>query len=136
MAQCLLAKMLDDEGMYDIVVDSSATSTEELGHSIHPGARNELARHGIPLIPHRAVQLRKNDLERYDVFIGMDERNLMNMKRILGRDAEIKCFKLLDFSDFPGDIADPWYSGDFTETWNDISEGCRAIVKYLKASAG
>jgi len=132
MAECVLAHLLKEAGLDGIAVASSATSTEELGNPIHPGALAELRRHGVPIRSHRAVQLRRDDLAGYDLFLGMDSRNLVNMRRILGEESCPRCFRLLDFSGRARDIADPWYSGDFRETWDDILEGCQAIVAELR----
>ena len=133
MAQCLLVHILSQSGRNDVCVESAATSTEELGNTMHPGALAELRRHGIPIIPHRAVQLRRADASKYDIFIGMDMRNVWNMQRILGREAEDKCFRLLELCGVDRDIADPWYSGDFTSTWNDIEAGCTFLAEKLQS---
>ena len=92
----------------------------------------ELRRHGIPIIPHQAVQLRRGDASKYDIFIGMDMRNVWNMQRILGREAEDKCFRLLELCGMDRDIADPWYSDDFTSTWIDIEAGCAFLAEKLQ----
>ena len=90
-----------------------------------------LKRFGIPMRPHTAVQLTVRDAEKYDLFIGMDEMNLRSMRRILGKDADGRIFNLLDFSDNPRDISDPWYTGDFETTYADILEGCQALLKVI-----
>ena len=131
MAECLLAYFLHQAGRDDIVVASSATSTEELGNPIHPGAQAELRRHSVPIIPHRAVRLSRLDLDKYDIFIGMDAINVLNMQRILGPGSEDRCFRLLDLSGGNRDISDPWYTGNFTDTWNDIEEGCSFLASVL-----
>ena len=131
MAQCLLAYFLRQAGRNDIVVASAATSTEELGNPIHPGAQAELQRHSVPIIPHRAVRLSSFDLGKYDIFIGMDAVNVLNMRRILGAASEDKCHRLLDLSGGNRDISDPWYTGDFTAAWNDIEEGCSFLASVL-----
>ena len=131
MAQCLLLHLLNKAGRHDVLVSSAATSTEELGNPIHPGAMAELRRHSVPIIQHRAVQLSRLDLDRYDIFIGMDAVNVLGMRRILGPSSADKCFRLLDLSGGNRDISDPWYTGDFTATWNDIEEGCRFLAGVL-----
>ena len=124
--------LLEERGL-DVLVASSATSTEEIGNPIYPPALSELRRHGVPIIPHRAVQLRRSDASKYDLFLGADSVNIRNMLRILGSEAEGRCFRLLDFSDNPRDIADPWYTGGFDETWRDVLEGCQILLQRLGA---
>lgn len=111
---------------------SAATSREEIGNPVHPGTRNKLREMGIPVGDHRAVQLTKSDYDRYDYLIGMDDWNLRNMARILGGDPDHKCYKLLDFTDRGGDIADPWYTGNFDLTYDDIDAGCDGLLRYLQ----
>ena len=113
-------------------IASAATSREEIGNSPHYGTVNKLRSVGIPVIPHRAVQMTKADYQKYDYLIGMDGMNIRNMMRILGSDTEQKVYKLLDFSDHPRDIADPWYTGNFDITYDDIVEGCEAFLSWLK----
>ena len=86
---------------------------------------------GIPVLPHRAVQMTKKDYREYDYLIGMDEANIRNMMRIAGGDPEGKIHMLLDYSDSPRAIADPWYTGNFDETFDDVMEGCQAFLSYL-----
>ena len=90
---------------------------------------------GIPVVPHRAVQMTKEDYEEYDYLIGMDTYNIRNMQRIAGGDSEGKIYKLLSFAGSGRDIADPWYTGNFDETYNDVMEGCMALLKYIDSSA-
>ena len=116
-------------------VASAATSSEEIwrgvGNPVYPPAREELARHGISCEGKRAVQLTKADYDRYDYLIGMEQVNIRNMMRILGADPEHKVSRLLDFTDRPGDISDPWYSGDFVTTYRDIERGIEGFLKKL-----
>lgn len=112
---------------------SAATSTEELGNPVHPGTRRRLAREGISTDGKTAVQLSRRDYRRYDYLIGMEERNLRGMLRILGGDPEGKVRRLLDFTDSPRDIADPWYTGDFDRTYDDVLAGCRGLLEHLLA---
>lgn len=111
---------------------SAATSREEIGNPPHYGTVGKLRSLGIPLVPHRAVQMTKGDYEKYDYLIGMDQMNIRNMMRILGSDPEHKVYKLLDFGNRPRDIADPWYTGNFDVTYDDILEGCEALLVYLE----
>ena len=109
-------------------IASAATSTEEIGNPIYPPARRKLAEHGIGCAGKAARQLRREDYDRFDLLIGMDGANLRNMRRICGGDPEGKLRLLLDFTDKPTDIADPWYTGDFETTYRDISLGCTAFL--------
>lgn len=112
-------------------IASSATSTEEIGNSVHYGTKNKLKEVGISTEGKRAVQLNKKDYENYDYFLGMDQRNISNMLRILGTDSGNKVFRLMDFAQYPRDIADPWYTGDFEQTYRDVLEGCQAFLEFL-----
>lgn len=116
-------------------IASAATSREEIGNGPHYGTVAKLCAVGIPVIPHRAVQMTREDYRKYDYLIGMDQMNIRNMQRIAGGDPEHKIFKLLDFGKFPRDIADPWYTGNFDETYDDILEGCEALLHYLSKNA-
>jgi protein-tyrosine-phosphatase len=130
MAQCVLNDMVQKKNLEDeFVIESSATSTEEIGNPIHRGTVNKLNEVGIKVLNHRAVQLKKSDLEKYDYFIAMDKANVRNMKRILGDGANIHL--LLEYADFDRDIADPWYTGDFDRTYEDIVLGLEGFLKHL-----
>ncbi len=116
----------------EFYVDSAATSTEELGNGVHPGTRRRLARAGIPCGEHRARQLRTEEYGQFDLLIGMDGANLRNMHRMLGGDPEGKIHLLLDYADRPGQaIADPWYTGNFDETFDDVLAGCKGLLEQL-----
>ena len=115
-------------------INSSATSREEIGNGVHYGTRHKLAQVGIPCEDHRAVQLTRKDYDTYDYIIGMDAWNLRGINRIVGSDPENKVHLLLDFSKNPRDIADPWYTGNFDRTYEDIVEGCNAFYDYLLTS--
>lgn len=135
MAEFILKDMVKRRGVADeFVIASSATSTEEIwgetGNPVYPPAKAELAKHGISCEGKRAVQLRKSDYEKYDLFIGMDSMNIRNMHRILGGDHDEKIRKLKDYTG-GGDVADPWYSGRFDITWRDIYDGCEALLESL-----
>ncbi len=134
MAEFIMKDLVRKAGLEDrFQIDSAATSTEEIlngvGNPVYPPARRELARHGISCGGKRAVLLRKPDYDRYDLIIGMDHNNLRNMHRILGDDPAEKIKLLLDYTDRPGDIADPWYSGDFEKNWDDILRGCKRLLQ-------
>lgn len=112
-------------------IASAATSTEEIGNPVHYGTRNILRRYGIDPSGKRARQMTKNDYKEYDYLIGMDQWNIRNMLRITGGDPQKKICRLLDFTDTPADIADPWYSGDFETTYKDVFRGCEALLKKV-----
>lgn len=112
-------------------IASAATSTEEIGNPVHYGTVRKLREHGISTEGKYAVQLRKKDYQAYDYIIGMEYRNIHNIDRVIGSDPEHKVYKLLDFSENPRDIADPWYTGDFDRTYDDILEGCKGFLAYL-----
>ena len=115
-------------------IGSAATSREEIGNAPHYGTVDKLRRVGIPVVPHRAVQMTAADSERYDYLIGMDSANIRNMQRIAGGDPEGKIFRLLSFAGKERDVADPWYTGNFDETYQDIVEGLEGLLQYLTGS--
>ena len=125
-----LIKQRHLEARFEIA--SAATSREEIGNPPHYGTVAKLREVGIPVIPHRAVQMTVEDYQKYDYLIGMDDWNIRNMQRITGGDLQHKMYKLLDFSDNARDIADPWYTGNFDVTYDDIMEGCEAFLMYLE----
>ncbi len=132
MAEFVLLDMIKKRGLSDrITAMSAATSTEEIGNDIHYGTRRILDKYGISYHRREAVQLLRSDYAKYDYFIGMDSANISNMHRIFGSDPEGKVVKLLDFTDRGGDVADPWYTGDFEATWRDVTNGCAALIEYL-----
>lgn len=113
-------------------IASAATSREEIGNPVYPQARRKLQEYGISCAGKQAVQLTREDYRKYDYLIGMETRNIRDMHRILGGDPDQKVCRLLDFALHPHDIADPWYSGDFTTTYEDIKEGCEALLRVIK----
>ena len=126
--------LVSKAGLEDrFVIESAATSTEEIGNSVYPPARRKLAEHGIDVQPKvkTARQMTQADYDRYDLLIGMDSWNIRNMKRICGGDPDGKIVMLMDFTQRPGDVADPWYTGDFEATWGDVLEGCQALLGFL-----
>ena len=129
MAESVMTYMAAQHGLSNLIqAASAATSQEEIGSPPHPGTVRKLREVGIPVIPHRAVQMTRKDYEKYDYIIGMDQRNICNMQRITGGDPEGKFYKLLEFADSDRDIADPWYTGNFDKTYEDIVEGCNAFI--------
>jgi len=136
MAEFVMRDMLRKHGLADRVhVASCATSTEEIiggvGNPVYPPAKRELARHGISCDGKRAVQLKKSDYAAYDHLICMDSNNVRNALRILGGDPDGKVRKLLSFAGRDGDVADPWYSGDFETCYRDIEDGCRGLLSLF-----
>ena len=137
MAEIVMRDLLQKRGLADRVeVASAATSTEEIwngvGNPVYPPARRELARHGLSAEGKRAVQLRREDYEKYDLFIGMDSANIRNMQRMLGGDPAGKTHKLLAYAGRDDDVADPWYTGEFDRTYDDVLEGCTALLDALE----
>ena len=132
MAEFVLKDMVQRRGIGDrFVIASAATSREEIGNSVHEGTRKKLAEHGISVAGKRAVQVTRADYDRYDYLLVMDGLNLRNLARIIPDDPEQKICRLLDFTDRGGDIADPWYTGNFDETYADIVAGCEALLRHL-----
>ncbi|MCI5529115.1 MAG: low molecular weight phosphotyrosine protein phosphatase [Blautia sp.] len=137
MAEFIFKDMVQKKGLADLFyIASAATSTEEIwngvGNPVYPPAREELAKHGISCKGKRAVQITKNDYSKYDYILGMDQWNMKNMMRILRTDPDSKVKLLLDYSERPRDIADPWYTGNFTLTYSDIVEGWESFLQYLE----
>ena len=136
MAEFILKDMVQQSGLADeFEIASSATSTEEIwngiGNPVYPPAKDILSRHGISCEGKRAVQLKKSDYEKYDYLICMDSWNITNALRILGSDKDNKLSLLMDWTDRPGNVADPWYSGDFETAYNDIFDGCKCLLEKL-----
>ena len=112
-------------------INSAATSREEIGNGPHYGTVSKLRQEGIPVIPHRAVQMTNRDYDDYDYLIGMDTANIRNMNRICGGDPDEKIYKLLTFAGISRDVADPWYTGDFEATYRDVLAGCEGFLEFL-----
>ena len=113
-------------------IASAATSREEIGNPVYPPARRKLAEHGISCAGKTARQLTRADYGAYDLLIGMDQANLRNMRRICGGDPEGKIHLLLEYADRSGqEVADPWYTGDFEATWQDVLAGCQGLLASL-----
>ncbi len=132
MAEFVMKDLVQRRGVAEeFVIASCATSAEELGNPVYPPARRMLASHGIDCSGKRAVQLRRGDYDSYDLLLGMESRNLQRMRAICGGDPAGKITRLLDGTERPRDIADPWYTGDFQTAWEDILEGCEALLTRL-----
>ena len=133
MAEFVMKDMVEKAGLAQhFEIDSAATSTEEIGCGVYPPARQKLAQHGISCKGHAARQVRRDDYEHYDYLICMDRYNLRNITRIIPSDPKRKISRLLDFTDHPNDVADPWYTGDFDATWRDVNDGCTALLTLLR----
>lgn len=133
MAEFIFKDMIRKEGLEDkIYVESAATSMEEYGNDMYYLAKEKLLQEGIPFSKRASRQITKQDYENFNYIIGMEERNIRNIYRIIGDDNDNKISRLLDFTDNPRDIADPWYTGNFNITYLQIVEGCRALLEYIK----
>jgi protein-tyrosine phosphatase len=133
MAEFVMKDLVKKAGLAgQFHIESAATSTEEIGNPVYPPARRKLAEHGIDCAGKTARQLQNSDYDKYDLLIGMDTANLRNMHRICGGDFARKMHLLLDFTDRPGDVADPWYTGDFDATWRDVLAGCQGLLAYCQ----
>ena len=132
MAEFVMKHLVREAGMEDeFYIESAATSTEETGNSVYPPARRKLAEHGIGCQGKTARQMTRSDYDRFDLLVGMDSWNIRNMSRICGGDPNGKIVMLMDYTDRPGDVADPWYTGDFETTWRDVLEGCHGLLDAI-----
>lgn len=132
MAEFVMKWLVEKAGRSaEFEIASAATSTEEIGNSVYPPARRKLAEHGISCSGKTARQLTRHDYSYYDLIIGMDNWNLRNMNRMLGSDPDNKIHLLMDYTDRPGEVADPWYTDDFEATWRDVLEGCSCLLSRL-----
>lgn len=133
MAEFVMKDIVKKNGCEnDFYISSSATSTEEIGNDTHYGTKRILDEMGIPYTKRQAIQLRKTDYEKYDFIIGMDSANIRNIKRIIENDNSNKVYKLLEFAGINRDVADPWYTGDFRTTYNDVLLGCKCLYVKIK----
>ena len=132
MAEFVMKKLVADAGLSNkFYIESAATSTEEIGNHVYPPAKRKLAEHGIGCAGKTARQMNKGDYARFDLLIGMDSSNIRNMTRICGGDPENKIKLLLNYAGLNRDVADPWYTGDFDATWNDVTKGCKALLEDI-----
>ena len=132
MAEFVFKDMVNKRGLEDnFLIASAATSSEEIGNAVHYGTRNKLKKYGISVEGKYAVRLKKQDYEKYDYLIGMDQINVTNMRRIIGADPLNKLSRLLEFAGEHRDIADPWYTGDFDRTYDDVVKGCKALLTNI-----
>lgn len=137
MAEFVMKDLVLKEGLSDLFhIESAATSTEEIGSPVHHGTRNKLASYGISTAGKAARRMVKKDYEEFDYLIGMDRYNISNMNKIAGNDVSKKIHKLPEFAQKSKDIADPWYTGNFDETYEDVLEGCIALLSYIRKDKG
>ncbi len=138
MAEFIMKDLVEKAGLSGLFeIASAAVSREEIGNPVYPPARRKLAQHGISCLGKTARQLSSSDYDRFDMIICMDAWNLKNARRIAAEDPDRKISLLLDYTDRAGeDIADPWYTGDFDEAWDDISYGCKGLLGYLEEQRG
>ena len=133
MAEFVMKRLVEEGGLDDrFEIASAATSTEEIGNPVYPPARRKLAEHGIGCQGKTARQMTLDDYRHYDRIIAMDHNNLRNLRWMFGDDTDHKISLLMDYTARPGDVADPWYTGDFEATWRDVLEGCRGLLECLK----
>ena len=131
MCQSVFSHLVKEHRLEEFFfIDSAATSREEIGNGPHYGTVNQLRKVNIPVVSHRAVQMTREDYDRYDYLIGMDTANIRNMNRIAGGDPGKKIYKLLSFIGSDRDVADPWYTDDFEATYRDVSRGCEALLRF------
>ncbi len=133
MAEFVMKDMVRKAGLeQQFQIASAATSSEEVGNPVYPPARKTLLAHGISCAGKTARQAQPGDYKKYDLIVCMDAANLRGMRRICGGDPDGKLRLLLDFTDRPGEVADPWYTGDFDAAWRDVEAGCRGLLAYLR----
>ncbi len=132
MAEFVFKDMVKNRGLNDLFhIASAATSTEEIGNGVHSGTRKVLSRLSISTEGKRAVQMTVRDYNEYDYIVAMEQRNITNIQRIIGKDTQNKVKRILDYSQRPRDIDDPWYTGDFEQTYEEIREGCEALLQAI-----
>lgn len=133
MAEFVMKDLIKKQGLeHDIFVASAATSREEIGNPVHHGTKRKLEQYGISIAGKYAVQLTKKDYEAYDYLLGMDQQNIRNIYKIIGEDKKGKVCRLLDLVENKRDIADPWYTGNFDKTYDDVLEGCEKLLEIVK----
>jgi protein-tyrosine phosphatase len=132
MAEFVMKDIVEKAGLlHEFEIASAATSTYEIGNPVYPPARQKLAEHGIDCKGKTARQITKKDYDYYDYIVAMDQSNIRNLKNMLNNDPQGKISLLMDYTSRPADVADPWYTGDFQATWDDVSEGCEKLLKFI-----
>ena len=129
MAEFVMKYLVKEAGLEDqFEIASAATSTEEIGNPVYPPARRKLEEHSISCEGKRARVITRDDYHHYDQIVVMDSENLQSLRWLFGKDKDHKVKLLMDYTDRPGEVADPWYTGDFEATWRDVLEGCKALL--------
>lgn len=137
MAEFIMKALVESKQLGDeFYIESAATSREELGNPVYPPAKRVLEKRGINCEFKRARQITAQDGEKFDYIICMDSSNVSNTKRILNTNYHGKIYKLLDFTNTPRDVADPWYTGDFSATENDVDSGCNGLLQFILSENG
>ena len=137
MAEFIMKALVESRGLGDeFYIESAATSREELGNPVYPPAKRVLEKRGINCTAKRARQITEGDGDKFDYIICMDSSNVSNTKRILSSGNHSKIHKLLDFTDAPRDVADPWYTGDFSATEKDVDSGCNGLLQFILSENG
>ena len=132
MAEFVMKDIVEKAGLsHEFEIASAATSTYEIGNPVYPPARQKLAEYGIDCKGKTARQITKRDYDYYDYIVAMDHSNLRNLRNKLGEDRQRKISLLMDYTSRPADVADPWYTGDFQATWDDVTEGCEALLSFI-----
>lgn len=133
MAKFVMKYLVKEAGLEDqFEIASAATSTEEIGNPVYPPARRKLEEHGISCEGKRARVITRDDYHHYDQIVVMDSENIQSLRWLFGKDKDRKVKLLMDYTDRPGEVADPWYTGDFEATWQDVSEGCKSLLNTYK----
>ncbi len=133
MAEFVMKYLVKEAGLEDqFEIASAATSTEEIGNPVYPPARRKLEEHGISCEGKRARVITRDDYHYYDQIVVMDSENIQSLRWLFGKDKDPKVKLLMDYTDHPGEVADPWYTGDFEATWQDVSEGCKSLLNTYK----
>lgn len=131
MAEFIFNDLVKKRGISDVTAESAATSTEEIGNGVHYGTASILRRLGIDYSAKRARQITRADFGKFDLIVGMDTANIRNLQRLSVKQSDGKIYRLLDFTDNPRDISDPWYTGDFESTYRDVLEGCEGLIEWI-----
>ena len=134
MAEFVMKDMVAKAGLTEeILVESKACRTDEIGSDTHPGTKRVLRAHGVPFTSRQARQIRYTDYEEYDLIIAMDDENMRDLSRLTGGDPQGKCHLLLEYADEAREVADPWYTGNFEATYADVTRGCRSLLDKIQS---
>ncbi len=136
MAEFVMKKLVDEAGLSaQFEIASAATSTEEYGNPVYPPAKRKLSEHGISCAGKTSRQITRKDFEYYDYIVAMDGSNIRNLERMFGAENQSKVSLLMDYTNQPRNVADPWYTGDFEATWQDVNEGCKGLLQKIIANS-